>query len=152
MHIRCTRCARVGIVIIAATQYIRVFHVDIIYHITTVNCSGVWLQWSPQDTPIRASISFTTILQSLCICHNCLSMDGGITELNSVCPVLLSWLMRRATYTTIKPNSQRRNVTEKITLLIPRIIPFPVWYLFNQSCPLVNFPNQREKRKILEKF
>lgn len=110
MHIRCTRCARVGIVIIAATQYIRVFHVDIIYHITTVNCSGVWLQWSPQDTPIRASISFTTILQSLCICHNCLSMDGGITELNVFAPCCCRDSCDALHIRTIKPNSQRRNV------------------------------------------
>lgn len=88
MHIRCTRCARVGIVIIAATQYIRVFHVDIIYHITTVNCSGVWLQWSPQDTSQYIVYYDSTI--SLYLSQ--LSIDGrrGITELNSVCPVLLS--------------------------------------------------------------
>ena len=54
-----------GIVIIAATQYIRVFHVDIIYHITTVNCfRGVALVGHhriPQCAPRTPSYPFTTI-------------------------------------------------------------------------------------------
>lgn len=46
------------------STYIRVFRVDIIYHITTVNCSGVWLLLVTTGyLDIHASnvVSFTTI-------------------------------------------------------------------------------------------